>query len=55
MQMYNLETDKITHECEYDGNEVTWKWFKKFKAPFEKKLVAPEHNDWLPFDRLKNN
>lgn len=55
MQMYNLETDKMTHECEYDGKEVTWKWFKKFKAPFEKKLVAPEHNDWLPFDRLKNN
>ena len=55
MQMYNMETDKMNHECEYDGKEVSWKWFKKFKSPFEKKLVAPEHNDWQPLSKLKNN
>ena len=55
LQTYNLENDKMIHECEYDGNVVSWKWFKKYLAHFGKKFVAPENNDWRPFDRLKNN
>ncbi|MBR5982529.1 MAG: hypothetical protein IK025_02245 [Bacteroidales bacterium] len=54
LQQCNLNS-KISHECEYDGNEVSWKWFKKFKATFAQKFVAPENNDWQPLDKLRNN
>lgn len=55
MQMYNIETDKVDHECEYDGKEVAWKWFKKNFDVNSEKFVAPENKVWLPFERLSSD
>ncbi len=55
VQMYNLETDNVDHECEYDGKEVTWKWFKNNFDNNSKKFVAPQNDTWLPFERLSSN
>ena len=55
VQMYNLETDKVDHECEYDGKEVSWKWFKGNFDSSSKKFVAPQNDVWMPFDRLSSD
>ena len=55
LQTYNLETDKVDHECEYDGKEVTWKWFKNNFDVNSEKFVAPENKVWLPFERLSSD
>lgn len=52
LQIYDLGTDKIRHECEYDGNEVQWKWFKKNFNINNKKFVAPQNDEWFPLERL---
>ena len=55
MQIYNIETDKVDHECEYDGKEVTWKWFKNKFDNNSKKFVEPHNDVWLPFERLSSD
>jgi len=52
LMMYSLKGKK-EHECEYDGNVVTWKWFNNnYEKKFAKGLVPPQNDEWFPFERL---
>ena len=56
MQLHNFETNKLVHECEYDGKEVSWKWFKSnFLKKIGEGFDAPQNDVWMPFERLSKN
>ena len=53
LMIYNVETDTVDHECEYDGNEVSWSWFENHFH--SNKFVEPHNDEWLPFERLSSD